>query len=338
MLTSRIAMSCRDLPADSGRTAGHRKRSFRCTVKAVRSSGVHGPSPLTERYHNVRDQVSERARAIENRPLLGFPLASYRRFKEIDGKQLAFVIAGNMFISVIPLFIIGYAIISAFDPDKTVAAIVVERFDLHGDTAKLVHETFANARSGRNVALSLSATSLFVTGFSVATAMQTAFARAFRVPPMRGFPKFVRGAAWLALMLANLGLSLTLRYWAKGESWWFVLLLIPLLLAVNFGFYLLSPRLLLDLPFEWRHLVPGAAICVLTYAVVGLVSSFLMRNWLSAYGHAYGGFGIALAFLSWIGILATFWVWIGAIAAIYWERFATVGEIAEINEEVEEER
>jgi len=295
---------------------------------------MRGSSALTARYRDVREQVSQRATAIERRPLLGLPIASYRRFKEIDGKQLAFVIAGNMFISVIPLFIIGYAIIAAFNPDKTVAAVVIQRFDLHGDTAQLVQHTFANARSGRNVALSLSVISLFVTGFSVATSMQTAFARAFRVPPMHGLHKFVRGGSWLMLMLVNMGLSLTLRYWARSQPWWFLLLVIPLLVAINFGFYLASPRLLLDLPFEWRHLVPGAAICVVTYAIVGGVSTFLMRNWLSAYGHAYGGFGISLAFLSWIGVLATFWVWIAAIAGIYWERFATAGEIAEIQDEL----
>ena len=32
-----------------------------------------------------------------------------------------------------------------------------------------------------------------------------------------------------------------------------------------------------------------------------------LRNWLNAYGHAYGTFGIALAILAGIGILATFW-------------------------------
>ena len=37
-------------------------------------------------------QASEQIDALEQRPLLGFPIASYRRFKEIEGKQLAFVI------------------------------------------------------------------------------------------------------------------------------------------------------------------------------------------------------------------------------------------------------
>jgi uncharacterized BrkB/YihY/UPF0761 family membrane protein len=299
---------------------------------------MRGTNPLTTRFHGVRDRVSERAELLENRPLLGFPIASYRRFKEIDGKQLAFVIAGNLFISVIPLFIVGYAIIEAFNPHRTFAAVLIQQFDLKGDTAVLVRNTFASARSGRNTALSLSIISLFVTGFGVATAVQTAYARAFRVPPLRGVRKFARGGAWLVLMLTVTALVLALRYWTHGRAWWFIALILPLVVALEFVFYLIAPRLLLDVQFEWRHLVPGSAICVVVYAIVNVVSAFFLRNWLSAYGHAYGGFGVALAFLSWVGIIASFWVWIGTIAAIYWERFATAGEIAEIEEDIEQGR
>jgi uncharacterized BrkB/YihY/UPF0761 family membrane protein len=284
----------------------------------------------TEPVRGAARNVSERAAALEHRPLPGFLIAVYRRFKEIEGKQLAFVIAGNMFISIVPLFIVGYAIIEAFNPHRTFASVIIQRFHLSGSTAALVRQTFSNAESGRNVALSFGIISLLVTGFGVATNVQTAYARAFRVAPMRGVQKFSRGAAWLVLMIVFTSVTLTLRYWAHGNSWWFLILLIPLLLAVSFGFFLVSPRLLLDLPLEWRHLVPGAAICVVANAIVSAVSALFMRNWLSAYGHAYGGLGIALAFLSWIGVLAAFWVWIGAVAGVLWERYASAQEVADI--------
>ena len=142
----------------------------------------------------------------------------------------------------------------------------------------------------------------------------------------------MRGGAWLLLMLTVTGLGLTLRYWASSRPWWFLLAMLPFTGSLNFLFFWISPRLLLDLPFGWRPLVPGALVCVVSNAIVGTVSVFFLRNWMEAYGHAYGGFGIALAFFSWIGILALFWVWIGVIAAIYWERFAGAGDVAEIEE------
>jgi uncharacterized BrkB/YihY/UPF0761 family membrane protein len=268
---------------------------------------------------------------LEQRPLLGFPIASYRRFKEIDGKQLAFVIGGNLFISVIPLLIVGYAIIEAFNPNRTIAVVLIQRFHLSGDTAALVRQTFTNARSGRNIALSLSVVSLLVTGFTVATTVQTAYARAFRVTPLRGVDKFVRGAAWLTLLVTLMVVALTLRYWAQTRPWWFVALTLPLLVAMTFFFFLETPRLLLDRQFPWRHLVRGALVCVVAYEIINAISVFFLRNWLTAYGHAYGGFGVAVAFLSWIGVLATFWVWIGAIAAVYWERFAGAAPVAQLD-------
>jgi uncharacterized BrkB/YihY/UPF0761 family membrane protein len=237
-----------------------------------------------------------------------------------------------MFISVIPLFIVGYAILEAFNPNRSIAVVVIQRFHLTGEPAALVRQTFTNARSGRNVALSLSLVSLLVTGFSVATTVQTAYARAFRVKPLRGAEKFIRGAAWLALMLAVTATAVTLRYWAHSRPWWFLVLTLLVLAATTFVFYLVTPRLILHLPFEWHDLIPGAAICVVANGIVSAVSVLLMRRWLSAYGHAYGSFGVALAFLAWIGILATFWVWIGAIAGVYWERFAGAAEVAQIEE------
>jgi uncharacterized BrkB/YihY/UPF0761 family membrane protein len=85
---------------------------------------------------------------------------------------------------------------------------------------------------------------------------------------------------------------------------------------------MVSPRLLLDLPFAWRDLVPGAAVCTGAATVVHAVAVFLLHRWFSGYGHAYGGFGIALAMLAFVGIIASFWVWIAAVMSVYWEHKA----------------
>ena len=53
---------------------------------------------------------------LEQRPWMAFPLQSVRRFSKIDGRHLALVIAINLFVAVIPLIIISYALIEAFQP------------------------------------------------------------------------------------------------------------------------------------------------------------------------------------------------------------------------------
>jgi len=104
------------------------------------------------------------------------------------------------------------------------------------------------------------------------------------------------------------------------------------LLAAEFVFFLISPRLLLDLPFKWRDLVPGAAVCTAAAVVVHAVTAFFLRNWVAEYGRAYGGFGVSLALIAAIGIIASFWVWIAAVMGVYWERKAGPAAVAEMEE------
>jgi hypothetical protein len=104
------------------------------------------------------------------------------------------------------------------------------------------------------------------------------------------------------------------------------------LLVLEFGFFLVTPRLLLDLPFAWRDLVPGAAVCTVANAIVHTATVFFLRNWIGEYGHAYGGFGVGLALIAAVGIIATFWVWIAAVMGVYWERKAGPATVAAIEE------
>jgi hypothetical protein len=62
------------------------------------------------------------------------------------------------------------------------------------------------------------------------------------------------------------------------------------------------------------------------------VAQFFLRNWLGAYGHGYGGFGVSLALAAFIGIIASFWVWIAAVMGVYWERQAGPAAVAKMEE------
>jgi hypothetical protein len=191
-----------------------------------------------------------------------------------------------------------------------------------------VRDTFTNAESGKSVALSISVISLLITGLDVSATAQVAYARAFTMTPLRGIQKYVRDGVWLVVLLAGTGVALTLRSLAASRPLWFALAVVPALLALEFGFFLVTPRLLLDLPFAWRDLVPGAAVCTGAAVVVHTVSVFFLRNWFGAYGHAYGGFGIGLALIAFVGIIAAFWVWIAAVMGVYWEHKAGPAAVA----------
>jgi uncharacterized BrkB/YihY/UPF0761 family membrane protein len=144
--------------------------------------------------------------------------------------------------------------------------------------------------------------------------------------------KYLRGAGWLVLLLAFTVAALALRGLAAGRPFWFTLVAAAVLLVAEFAFFLISPRLLLELPFKWRDLVPGAAICTVAAIVVHVATVFFLRNWVAEYGHAYGGFGVSLALIAAIGIIASFWVWIAAVMGVYWEHKAGPAAVAAMEE------
>ena len=294
---------------------------------------MNKPAGSRVRWHSTWITKARQHQAgLERRPWVAFPLESVRRFKKIEGKHLALVIALNLFVAVIPLIIIGYAFIEAFNPHRDVGNLIAGDLHLTGSTAQIVKDTFSNASSGKSVALSISLISLLITGLDISATAQLAYARAFDMTPLRGAQKYLRGGAWLVLLLADTGVALTLRNLATHHPLGFAIAAGVMLVALEFGFFLLTPRLLLDLPFKWRDLVPGAAVCTGAAIIVHTVATLLLRNWFGEYGHAYGGFGVSLALAAFVGLIASFWVWIAAVMGVYWERRAGPAAVAEMEE------
>jgi len=280
-----------------------------------------GPHALITRAQQFRAD-------LEQRPRVGFLVRSLRRYGQMEGKHLSLVIAMNLFVSIIPLLILGYAFLEAFNPHRSFGSVVVHAFHLTGKTAQTVENTFTTASSGKSTALSISIVSLLITGLDISATVQLAYARAFGVTPLSGLQKYLRGATWLLMLLAATGGSLALRYLIVGRPAWALIIVIPIYLLIQFGFYIVTPRLLLDLPFAWRDLAPGAVISTGAAVLVTAVSSFQLHRWFSAYGKAYGSFGIGLGIIAYVGLVALFWVWIAAIMGVYWERKAGSSAVA----------
>lgn len=291
------------------------------------SDEVGEPRTMAARAMTLKDRAQQHGARLEEARLVNFPVAVHRRFKKIEGSHLALVIATNAFIAVIPLMIIGYAFLEAFNPNRSIGAVLVERFHLTGATAQTVRDTFTTAKAGKSVALSIGLISLVITGIDIAGTVGTAYARAFDMTPLAGWRRLLRGWIWLLTLLAMTAFTLTLRYWAASRPWWFGVVLAPLAFAMTLCFYWVTPRLVLDLPFGWRDLLPGALISAVLAAGLNTASTFVVANWFGWYGQAYGAFGIALALMAWLGILSIFWVVIASAQGVYWERRAAAADV-----------
>ena len=190
--------------------------------------------------------------------------------------------------------VIHSAFVEAFSANRSFGTLIARDLHLTGSSAQIVRDTFTNASSGKSVALSISVISLLITGLDVSATAQVAYARAFTMTPLKGIQKYLRGAAWLVLLLVDTVVVLALRNLAASRPAWFTLASGIVLLVLEFVFYLITPRLLLELPFKWRDLVPGAAVCTGAAVIVHALVFFFLRKWVAEYGHAYGGFGVSL--------------------------------------------
>ena len=135
---------------------------------------------LTAWSTSAQQRLRQYQEKLERHRQVGFLLQSSRRFNEIEGKHLALVISLNLFVAVIPLLILGYAFLEAFNPNHSVGTLIVQDLHLTGSTAHVVRDTFASAQSGKSVALSISLISLLITGLDVSATAQVAYARATR--------------------------------------------------------------------------------------------------------------------------------------------------------------
>jgi uncharacterized BrkB/YihY/UPF0761 family membrane protein len=288
------------------------------------------PSGRATRARRCQEKLLPHQEKLEKHPWASFPPESVRRFNKGEGKHLAIVIALNLFVAFIPLIIIGYAFIKAFNPHRDIGNLIAEDLRLTGSTAQIVKATFANDSSGKSVALSISVISLLITGLAISATAQIAYARAFDMTPLRGTQKSLRGAAWLILLIADTAAAMGLRSLAIHHPIGFAIAAGTMLVVLELGFFLLTPRLLLDLPFKWRDLAPGAAVCTAAAVIVHTVAVFFLRNWFAGYGHAYGGFGISLALAAAVGLIASFWAWIAAVMGVWWERKAGPAAVAKM--------
>jgi hypothetical protein len=119
---------------------------------------------------------------------------------------------------------------------------------LTGSTAQVVKNTFTNASSGKSVALGISVISLLITGLDVSATAQIAYARAFTMTPLRGIQKYLRGGAWLVLLLADTVAALAPRSLAAHHPLRLALVARAVLLALEFGFSLSAPGCCLTCP------------------------------------------------------------------------------------------
>lgn len=284
---------------------------------------------LTAKSKDVADKATAiRDRLEADRRLsLGFVL--YRRMQEVDVKVLALRVSMGMFIAVLPIMVLVFAAVGRLGgfPDDAGHA-VVNYFGLTGAAAAAFESLFSGTSQGVVAAGILVVAGLLASGFDIALALQAAYSRAWRVTRLKGWPAYWRGATWMAACLVllvsqELVIGVTYRFGAVAY--------VPVVIievALAFGFWLLTPRLLLDKDLGgWRGLVPTAVVGTLVSFGLRVASWYVLPSWANYYATPFGAIGAVIALLFWIMIVAYAWVMIAIVGAVWWERHAPPDEV-----------
>lgn len=270
-----------------------------------------------------------RDRIVANRAV-SVPVLTFRRFFEIGGLRKASLLAFNLFVCVIPLAIIAFATASSMRRNIDLGDLMVTTFRLRGDTAQTVRDTFASNRSILRVASFIAVVSFGITGFDAAAVFQQTFAEAWRVDPIRGWRGTLRGGAWFVLVFGTFALSQILQR-ISARHWWGYLIAVPLVACANFGFWHVTPRLMLARHLDAEDLRPGAVMGMVASTTLWLVSLVILPGWFDWYGRGFGAIGIALALLSWTYVVSIVWVATVVACSAWWERTATIEEVVELS-------
>lgn len=248
--------------------------------------------------------------------------AVIERFFEIDGLTLSGLMSIQLFTTVIPLIIIGFAYFSGFASNASVGDLIIRDLGLHHPLDDRVHEAFGAPSGVQYVWTFLGLGAFLVWGIPMSIKVAGIFAQAWRRQQFGMAEKLGRGAAWFVLYLGIMTAHERIGFAGQHEAGVRAALLVVSLVPV-WIFWSLTPLLLVRGGGRgWKyHLLAGFAGVVIDgivlTAAVRVGFPIMLRGWTG-----FGPMGVAMTLMAWCGVIATGWVVIACTSAIIWERIA----------------
>jgi uncharacterized BrkB/YihY/UPF0761 family membrane protein len=310
-------------------TDAHASRR-RIATAAAKLQRTGAEAATAAKHGELQRWASTMREGLEHHRIAGLPLTIYARYREIDGRNQAILIATKLFLSLMPLAILGFAATTAFASSRSFAEVMNAQFGLGGGPAAEVRRAFASADQAK-VALGLIAIASFAySGYDVPATLQRVYARAWRTEQLAGAKAWLRGGLWLLFFVAmtvageQLAVARThLPAFAVALSW-------PVAILAGFVVWLVTPRLLLHHALSWRELVPSGLIGMVVTAALRGFARWAMPRWLTEYAHPFGTIGVAMGILFWLLLTCYTWVIIAAATAVVWERNASAAEVQDL--------
>ena len=270
---------------------------------------------------SLKETVVSHVEQLEASRRLGLPVATTRRFFEIEGLDLGGLLALELFTTVIPLILIGFGWFSGFSNSLSFGDLLIRQLELHGDGASQVRGLFGTGASLKSTWTVVGLASFLVWGIPMSSQVAKTFARAWRRERFAFLHEVWRGAVWFFLFLGTQVATLAMDTWRVDGIPVMVFHLLGLLPA--FVLWSATPAILVrDGANGWKHLMwCGLAGVVLDTILIRVITRVLLPMLLSGW-EGFGPIGAAMTLMTWCTVVAALWVVTACLGAVLWERNA----------------
>ncbi|MEN9821853.1 MAG: hypothetical protein RLZ04_279 [Actinomycetota bacterium] len=286
---------------------------------------------------HLRDGLAHRYERLEESRSLGVPLATTRRFFEIEGLDLGGLLALELFTTIIPLALLGFGWMSDFSPNLSFGDLLIRQLRLDGTLAQAVRDLFGSGASLESSWTVIGLASFLVWGIPMSSQVAKTFARAWRRERFPLLKEAFRGAAWFVMFLGAHVASLAITE-GQVESFTDLLLNVVSLVPL-FVMWSLTPAVLIrNGGVAPKHLMWSGVVGVVLDGIIirwitRLLLPALMRGWIG-----FGPIGVTMAIMTWCTIVAALWVVTACMAAVIWERYAPADTVVSQQDTVHEPR
>jgi len=275
----------------------------------------------------VRQQLAQRLHRLTESRRLSPVAAVAARFRQIDGGTQGVLISVQLFTVVIPLMILGFSYFKGFAENASPGIMWIRELGLSGTNSDTVRGAFGDTAKLRSYWTAVGVAAFLVWGIPMSIMVASMFAKAWQREQFGLSQRLVRGALWFLLYLTMVGVrertAFGAQYAGATQILMFTLALVPV-----WVFWSLTPVVLVrDGGHGFKYLtLAGLAGVLIDGIVIPLTDRLIFPAVIDGWTE-FGPIGVAMALMTWCGVLGTGWVITACVGAVLWERTAPTNTV-----------
>ena len=270
----------------------------------------------------VKQRITGTGRRLGERfPFLVTAWAVQKRFGELNGSYLASAITLSSFLSLFPLLLVAISVIGFFSSgDPTLARDTVRFLGLSGssDAATIVTDAIQTAEESKAAASIVGVVGLLWSGLGLVAALQYVYDTVWQVTG-RGMKDKAFGLLWLVGGGLLFAASFAVTSLVGALPGFLAPVNILVGIALSFGLFLWTAKVLPHRDIGFKALVPGAMVGAIGLEVLKLVGSIYVPRAVASSSAMYGSIGVVFAILAWLLFFGRLIVYSAVVNVVRWE-------------------